>query len=806
MIKKILIGLFLIILVLLAGGYGYYRLKLYTPPLISDEDRASVTLMPLPAKLELNDGAVDLSNGFNIRYIIFSDDQIADAVDRFLQRMELKTGFNIQVEHGIEFKITYSKVISPDTILTLDDESYLLNIDKNAVELSANSQYGIYRGLESILQLTTYRNNKWILPFCKVEDHPRFPWRGLMLDVCRHWMPKDVILRTLDAMSTVKMNVFHWHLSDDQGFRVESKVFPKLHEIGSKGKYYTQEDIREVIAYAAYRGIRIVPEFDLPGHSKSWQIAYPQLSSVDFPLSFGSKSGEIFSPPINPIKDSVYIFLDRFVGEMATLFPDPYFHIGGDEVNPKYWNEHSGIQKFMQENGMNNHHDLQAYFNKRMHGILAKHGKLMLGWDEILHPDLTSDIVVQSWRSHKSLFEAVQKGGTAILSSGYYLDHILPAGKHYDVDPMVLVGAVDIEPDTGQWQMYDLQLDLAGNEMESQLVIFDRDPENVYGFFAMIDGRTAFKNGTIEGDQLRFTFLGPVGAMDYEATINNDSIEGKLSFGLLGFDAYGIKTGGSDMPGTIMPEIEVIKPLTTAEKSRIIGGEACQWAEFVDSTNVESRIWPRTGAIAEKLWSPQQLTEDTEDMYRRIEVLSKQLTKQGSHHEIQYRTKLKKLISTEGLPYLLNLTDLLEEVKYHGRMPTLLREDSIYLPDFALDRIVDAVKPESMRARQFNKLVDRFMENEHTAQKKKLINQLKQWQYNHELLMPYISISDELGDVENISLELSVVSENVIAILDDRQPNLSKELLLTKLSFLETGENGLLVAVVPGLRKIIMQF
>jgi hypothetical protein len=193
-------------------------------------------------------------------------------------------------------------------------------------------------------------------------------------------------------------------------------------------------------------------------------------------------------------------------------------------------------------------------------------------------------------------------------------------------------------------------------------------------------------------------------------------------------------------------------------------------------------------------------------MYRRIEVLSKQLTKQGSHHEIQYRTKLKKLISTEGLPYLLNLTDLLEEVKYHGRMPTLLQEDSIYLPDFALDRIVDAVKPESMRARQFNKLVDRFMENEHTAQKKKLINQLKQWQYNHELLMPYISISDELGDVENISLELSVVSENVIAILDDREPNLSKELLLTKLSFLETGENGLLVAVVPGLRKIIMQF
>ena len=267
------------------------------------------------------------------------------------------------------------------------------------------------------------------------------------------------------------------------GFRVESKVFPDLHEIGSNGSYYSQEEIREIVNYAAARGIRVIPEFDLPGHSKSWQIAYPELSSVDIPLTFGTKKGEGFGPPIDPTKEFVYDFLDQFVGEMAALFPDYYFHIGGDEVNPRHWDENEDIQRYMREHGMKDHHELQAYFNKRMNAILTKHGKKMLGWDEILHPDLGNEIVVQSWRSHKSLFEAVQNGGSAILSSGYYLDHVLHAEEHYRIDPLVLEGAIDIEPDTAHWKMYDLKLNVAGNTMESQLVLFDRDSNNIFGFF-----------------------------------------------------------------------------------------------------------------------------------------------------------------------------------------------------------------------------------------------------------------------------------------------------------------------------------
>ncbi len=804
MLKKILLGLLLFIILILAGGYGYYRLFIYHPPLISEEDRAAITLMPLPAKLELQNGSIDLSEGFNISYTKFADRHIGQALDRLISRIKQKTSLNIKVEGGYDFEITYSEAIPLDSIISVDDEAYTLKVSKNEIELTAATQIGILRGFETILQLVKKKGGQWVLPHCKIEDKPKFAWRGVMLDVCRHWMPKDVVLRTIDAMATAKMNVFHWHLSEDQGFRVESKVFPKLHEIGSNGKYYTQADIKEVIQFAADRGIRIVPEFDLPGHSKSWQIAYPGLSSVVYPLTFGSRRGELFAPPLDPTKDSVYLFLDQFIGEMAELFPDTYFHIGGDEVNPDYWNKNPEIASFMEKEGMEDTHDLQAYFNKRMYDILAKHGKLMLGWDEILHPDLGKDIIVQSWRSHKSLFEAVQQGGTAILSAGYYMDHILSAGKHYKIDPTILEGAVDITPDTTQWQMYNLRLDIAGNEMESQIVIFDRDPKDVFGFFAMMDGRTAFKNGAFIDDQLEFTFDGPAGKMDYKAELMGDSLVGKLSLGILSFEASGSKVGGSDMPGAQMPKIEVMRPLTDDEKSRIIGGEACQWAEFVDSTNVESRIWPRTAAIAEKLWSSQELTSDIDDMYRRLSVFSNQLTKQGSLHDIQYETKLKSLVKPGGLVYLKNLTDYLEEVKYHGRMPSLMEMDSIYLPDFPLDRIVDAVRPESIAAREFNLLVEKYLEESSTEQKRKIIDQVKVWQYNHELLSQYFNTSEKLEDIEDISLELSKVSADAIAILDNRETTLSKELLLNKLSFLETGENGVILAVVPGLRKIIL--
>lgn len=809
--KKILLGFLGIVLLIVIGGYAYYRIVIYKPPLINDADRAAINLMPLPAKLELKSGSVDLSNGLQINYLKFKNNEVEKSVDRFVSRLgKIIEGRPIR-KNGIELNIDCMDDTHQYIQQVKEDESYILTIDNKQILLEAPSRYGVMRGLETLIQLIKKEDNTFVIPNVKIMDHPRFPWRGIMLDVCRHWMPKEVILRNLDAMSVVKLNVFHWHLTEDQGFRVESKVFPKLHEVGSNGKYYTQDEIREVIQYAADRGIRVVPEFDLPGHSKSWQMAYPELSTVSFPLKFGPIKGELFAPPMDPSKEIVYEFLDTFFEEMANLFPDPYIHIGGDEVNPKYWNESESVRQFMKEKGMKDTHDLQAYFNLRMSKILKKHGELMVGWEEILHPDLGDDIVIQSWKSQKSLFEGVQQGSKAILSAGYYLDHKLHAGQHYMVDPLVLAGAVDVVPDTANWKMYDMVMELPSGEMESQLILFDKDPQNVFGFFALLENRNAFKNGKIEDGVLTFELSTPMGNLDYSAAISGDSINGKLAFGLLKFTSYGVISGGSDMAETEMPKIEVMKPLTKEEEARIIGGEAAMWSEVVSAENVDSRLWPRSAAIAEKLWSPQELTTNVDDMYRRLPFISDHLTKQGSTHDTQYVVMLKKLGGEEAFDALKILVDVLEEVKYYSRLSQLLGMEDLYLPDLPLDEVVDAARPESLEARTFNLLVDEFMlDSERQKNKDEIIDKLEIWQKNHGLLTPCFDKNNKLKEIENISTDLSLVAASCLNLIrsTNNLPKLNddeKTMIMEKLSFLETGENGVLVAVVPGLRRLVTE-
>ena len=191
------------------------------------------------------------------------------------------------------------------------------------------------------------------LPAVTIQDKPRFPWRGLMIDVSRHFIPLDVLKRNLDGMSAVKLNVFHWHLSDNQGFRVESKKFPQLQRMGSDGLFYTQDDVRDLIEYARERGIRVVPEFDMPGHSTAWFVGYPDLASAPGPYSVERKWG-VLDPAMNPVENRTYKFLDEFIGEMANLFPDQFFHIGGDEVNGKQWDANPAIQEFMRSHDLKN--------------------------------------------------------------------------------------------------------------------------------------------------------------------------------------------------------------------------------------------------------------------------------------------------------------------------------------------------------------------------------------------------------------------------------------------------------------------
>jgi hexosaminidase len=566
-----------------------------------------------------------------------------------------------------------------------EDESYTLDINPARTKLEAPTPLGIFRGMETFLQLIELDDVGFYAPGITIADEPRFPWRGLLIDVCRHWMPVEVIKRNLDGMAAVKLNVLHWHLSEDQGFRVECRSFPKLHEMGSDGYYYTQNQIREILAYAQDRGIRVVPEFDMPGHTTSWLVGYPELASAPGPYQIGRHWG-VFDPCMDPSKEELYEFLDTFLEEMAALFPDSYFHIGGDEVNGNHWDKNPNIEAFKRKHSMKDNHDLQVYFNRRIQTILQKHGKKMIGWDEIFHPDLPKDVVVQSWRGPKALASIAREGYMGILSNGYYLDHILSASQHYDVDP-------------------------------------------------------------------------------------------------LGGDAAA---------------------LSSSEMALILGGEACMWAEFVNPETVDSRIWPRTAAIAERLWSPSHVN-DAEDMYRRLLILNKRLDLLGLRHNSNPEQMLRRLAGKNPDQPLRVLAEIVEPVKYYTRPRT--REYTQMTP---LNRLVDAAKPESHAARVFEGLVDELLANNPPTHKNRFAieDSLKEWRDNHSLLLPTLESSFLLEAIIPLSQDvkdLAAAGLRALKYLENEQTP-PREWLKQAKKLLERPqkpESELVIRIVPAIRKLI---
>ena len=398
----------------------------------------SLNLMPWPANIQTTGGQFLIVNPFHVAITGYSEPRLQRAVHRMVTTLSRQTGIPLQsdtVEASKASFVVHVDHASAEVQKLGEDESYQLEVTPNAIKLSAPNPLGVIRGLQTFLQLVQNTPQGFAAPAVQIQDSPRFPWRGLMLDVCRHWQPIDVVYRTLDGMEAVKMNVFHWHLSENQGFRVESKKFPKLQEMGSDGNYYTQAQVKEVIEYARDRGIRVVPEFDIPGHTTAWFVGYPELASGPGPYTIERGWG-VFDPAMNPASEATYKFLEGFIGEMAGLFPDVFFHIGGDEVNGKQWDANPKIQAFMKSHNLKSNEELQAYFNKRVQAIVDRNHKTMIGWDEILNPDLPKSIVIQSWRGPKSLAAAAQQGYRGLLSSGYYLDLMDTAEQHYSVDPL----------------------------------------------------------------------------------------------------------------------------------------------------------------------------------------------------------------------------------------------------------------------------------------------------------------------------------------------------------------------------------
>ena len=404
--------------------------------------RADLGLMPLPSHLEAGTGSFTLQPGMHVGYAHFHNVRLEAGVVRMMERLQFESGVPLpHVPSMVAGDVSSAGIVidvagAGGAVQSLDeDESYSLTVTPQLVTLKAATVVGAFHGMETLLQLVQLKENAATIPAVSIEDTPRFQWRGLMIDVSRHFEPVKQIERTLDGMAMVKMNVFHWHLSDDQGFRAESKLYPKLTGLGSNGEFYTQEQMREVVEYARARGIRVVPEFDIPGHTVSWMVAYPQIASSKGPFHLPDVAG-IHDEALDPTREGTYVFLNRFIGEMTKIFPDAYFHIGGDEVNGEVWTSNPRIALFMKRKGFEKPSQLQTYFSQRVVRIVEKHGKKPIGWDEVLVPGLPKNVLVQSWRGVDSLAAGAQQGYRGILSAPYYLDGMKSNETHYLADPI----------------------------------------------------------------------------------------------------------------------------------------------------------------------------------------------------------------------------------------------------------------------------------------------------------------------------------------------------------------------------------
>ncbi|SEG15902.1 hexosaminidase [Bryocella elongata] len=554
-------------------------------PALAAPPSGPLTLMPVPAHVQRQEGALVLRSTFLVETSANANDRLRDAIARAVTRIDSladlrhagtgvtpATPLHVEIEHPA------------DAVQAVDeDESYKLDVSASGIRITAPNELGAMHALQTLIQLVQPAGDHYEISAVSIQDAPRFPWRGLLIDCGRHFEPIDVLKRNIDALAAVKMNVFHWHLTEDQGFRIESELYPELTAKGSDGLFYTQEQARNLVAYARARGVRVVPEFEMPGHSSAWLVAYPELASGTVPDGIRREFG-VSNYAIDPTRDETYTFIARFLGEMATVFPDEYVHIGGDESPATDWKTNPRILAFMRAHNLKDNAALQAYFNTRVLEILKGLHKHMIGWDEVLTPGLPKDVVVQSWRGSESLAKGAQLGYPGILSAPYYLDHMDPAGKVYLADP-----------------------------------------------------------------------------------VPSDS------------------------------------SLTPAERARVLGGEVTMWGEHVSARNIDSRIWPRTAAIAERLWSPAEV-RDVPDMYRRLGPVSVQLEALGLTHLTSEDAGLRAMAHSTQIGPLRTFAQAFAPVSF-GERYHVQRTDQLT----PLDGFVDAVVPDPPSQYWLESTMKRFL-------------------------------------------------------------------------------------------------
>ncbi|MFB9108731.1 beta-N-acetylhexosaminidase [Flavobacterium gyeonganense] len=641
--------------------------------------KEQLNLMPWPQNVVLNDGSFTLSKNFKVNITGNPNPRIFGGVTRFLRRLDGRTGLFF----GQDFVSKLNEVptaelqincIKSGKIGLYEDESYHLDIKQNKITIEATSDLGALHGLETLLQLLQNNSKSFYFPNAQISDFPRFTWRGLMIDAARHFQPVDVIKRNLDGLAAMKMNVFHWHLVDDQGWRIEMKKHPKLIELASDGMYYTQEEIRNIVKYADERGILIVPEIDVPGHGTAILTAYPEIGSKAITVKGGAekniqgtaiatytveRNAGIFTPTLDPTNPQTYQLLSEIFDEVCPLFPGDYFHIGGDENEGKDWDANPKIQEFKKKNKLATNHELQTYFTMQLAPMLKKHRKQLMGWEEILTKNLSKEAIVHSWRGPnegilpgQSLAEAVKKGYKAVLSNGYYIDLMYPIESHYLNDPM---------------------------------------PKGV--------------------------------------------------------------------------------ELTAEEKARILGGEAPMWTELATPETIDSRIWPRTAAIAERLWSAENIT-DVADMRRRLETVSFRLEELGLTHIRNKDVILRNIANNQNVKSLNEFSNVCEPLKGYTRN----KDGTEYQTYSPFTLFADACTPDAKDALAFDNAVTQYMASKTPENKAKVAAFFSKW----------IALDKELNDLSAnaplvqpvlpLAKKLSDASQELLRVLDNKSTLKSADL------------------------------
>ncbi len=406
------------------------------------------TIIPKPQTFKTLEGTFNLTE--QTRYV--SDTPLSVNASDYLQKqLFLRAGLTLQKSQStVQNSITF--IHNP----ALENETYTLHISSKEVKIEAGSQAGFFYGVVSLMQLmdadiwgqkrSKEPKSSWSIPACYIEDSPRFKWRGMMLDSSRNFFSKEYVKKFIDRMAQHKLNVFHWHLTDDEGWRIEIKKYPLLTQVGAKRGpgtklpfslypamrgpkekmqegYYTQDDIREIVAYAAKRSVNILPEIDVPAHAKAAVTAYPELLQDTNDKSVYTSVQKISNNTMDAGLESTYTFLENVIQEVTTLFPFKYIHLGGDEIPKGAWKKSPAVTELMQKEQLKNTQEVQAYFFSKMDKTLAWHDRKMVAWQEVRKHNsaLRDETIIMAWRGNGAGVKAAKRGHKVIMSPAQYL-------------------------------------------------------------------------------------------------------------------------------------------------------------------------------------------------------------------------------------------------------------------------------------------------------------------------------------------------------------------------------------------------